>query len=111
MGYEAVRAHSRRGKIGGSYVRSSLRFTDRPAPRRGHYPSVRRYSARGASVMPILWALAGLFCAVVLLLVVLTITHMGPADGADETDMLPARIAPAEPVAPPSPCFPFDVTC
>lgn len=110
MGYEAVRPHSRRGRIGGSYVRGSVRFTDRRAPRRGGgSPYVHGY--RSASPMPILWALGALAGGVVLLLVVLTLTHMGSADQSAATDVVPSTVAPAQPIVPPQPCFPFEASC
>ncbi|MBF6250273.1 hypothetical protein IU436_00330 [Nocardia farcinica] len=111
MGYEAVRAHSRRGRIGGSYVKGSLRFRDRPAPRRGRNRSPHFHGHRSASPMPILWVLGVLVGGVLLLLVVLTLTHMGPADRPDETEVVPGPVAPAQQVAPPQPCFPFEANC
>ncbi|MEV6386884.1 hypothetical protein [Nocardia xishanensis] len=108
MGYEAVRPHSRRGRIGGSYVRGSVRFTDRPAPRRGRNRSPYFHGYRSASPLPILWALGVLGAGVVLLLVVLTLTHMGsPAESAD-TPVVPSTVTPAQPTAPPKSCFPFN---
>ncbi|WP_405181043.1 hypothetical protein OG225_07675 [Nocardia sp. NBC_01377] len=101
MGYEAVRAHSRRGKIGGSNVRGHSRVTDRRPPSRGHRsPYVHGY--RSASPMVILWSLGGLAGGVVLLLVVLTLTHMGSYEPT-ETTAVPSTAAPAQPQS----CYPF----
>ncbi|MEV0712740.1 hypothetical protein [Nocardia aurea] len=52
--------------------------------------------------MVILWALGGLVGGVVVLLVVLTLTHMG-TDQPTETTELPSPTAPAQPQS----CYPF----
>ncbi|WP_157129091.1 hypothetical protein [Nocardia amamiensis] len=110
MGYEAVRPHSRRGRIGGSYVRGSVRFTDRRAPQRpGRYRSPYVHGYRSTSPTPIWWGLAALFGVPALVLVVLTLTHMGSPDRpADTTVVVPSTVAPAQPAAPPKSCFPFN---
>ncbi|MEU5764158.1 hypothetical protein [Nocardia sp. NPDC047648] len=110
MGYEAVRGHSRRGRVGGSYVRGSVRFTDRGAPQRpGRYRSPYYHGYRSASPTPIWWGLAALFGVPALVLVVLTLTHMGsPGRPADTTVVVPSTLAPAQPPAPPKSCFPFN---
>lgn len=109
MGYETVRGHSRRGRIGGTTVRGSIRFTDRPARRpRSRSPYYPGY--RSASPTPILWALAALFGGVILLLVVLTLTHLGSPDRAGDTAVVPATVAPAHTTAPPTSCFPFQTS-
>ncbi|WP_157184011.1 hypothetical protein [Nocardia takedensis] len=111
MGYEAVRAHSRKGKIGGSYVRGSMRLQDRPASRRGRYRSAYVHGYRSASPMPILWVLGALFGGVVLLLLVLTVTHMGTADESTDGAVVPATVAPAPLAPPPQPCYPLQAAC
>ncbi|MEV6560483.1 hypothetical protein AB0M22_32515 [Nocardia sp. NPDC051756] len=111
MGYEAVRPHSRRGRIGGSYVRGSVRFTDRRAPRPGRYRSPYFHGYRSASPMPILWGLGVLVGGVILVLVVLTLTHMSFTDRTADTAVVPTTVAPAPPAAPPQPCFPFQTVC
>ncbi|MEU0502032.1 hypothetical protein [Nocardia sp. NPDC005998] len=109
MGYEAVRPHSRRGRIGGSYVRGSVRFTDRPARRpRSRSPYYPGYSS--ASPTPILWGLGVLLGGVVLLLVVLTLTHMVSPDRPADTAVVPSTVAPARTTAAPQTCFPFQTT-
>ncbi|MEV6340979.1 hypothetical protein AB0M12_40445 [Nocardia vinacea] len=109
MGYEAIRPHSRRGRIGGSNVRGSIRFTDRPARRpRSRSPYSPGY--RSASPTPILWALGALLGGVVLLLVVLTLTHMGSTDRPADTAVVPSTVAPARPSAPLASCFPFQTS-
>lgn len=57
--------------------------------------------------MPTLWALGALLSGGILVLVVLTITHMdAPTEGAD-TPAVPSTVVPARPTAPPEPCFPL----
>ncbi|WP_159846624.1 hypothetical protein [Nocardia sp. CY41] len=109
MGYEAVRGHSRRGRVGGSYVRGSVRFTDRRAPQRpGRYRSPYYHGYRSASPNPIWWGLAALFGIPALVLVVLTLTHMdSPYRPADAT-VVTSTLAPAQPPAPPKSRFPFN---
>lgn len=106
MGYETVRGHSRRGRIGGSNVRGSIRFVDRPArrprSRSGYYPGYR-----SASPTPILWGLAALLGVPVMLLVVLTLTHLGSPDRPADTAVVPSTVAPAHTTTPPKSCFPF----
>lgn len=89
----------------------SVRFTDRRAPRPGRYRSPYFHGYRSASPTPILWALGALVGGVILLLVVLTLTHMGSADGPADTAVVPSTVAPAQPPAPPQPCFPFQTSC
>ncbi|WP_406278166.1 hypothetical protein OH799_09615 [Nocardia sp. NBC_00881] len=109
MGYEAVRRHSRRGRVGGSYVKGSVRFTDRRAPQRpGRYRSPYFHGYRSASPMPILWGLGALGGGAILVLVVLTLTHMGSADRPADTAVVPSTAAPAQSTAPPKSCFPFN---
>ncbi|MGV9546194.1 hypothetical protein ACWDSF_33175 [Nocardia beijingensis] len=109
MGYEAVRGHSRRGRVGGSYVKGSVRFTDRRAPQRpGRYRSPHFHGYRSASPTPIWWGLAALFGIPALLLVVLTLTHIGSPDRPADTTVAPSTLAPAQPTAPPRSCFPFN---
>ncbi|WP_433635509.1 hypothetical protein [Nocardia sp. CA-120079] len=87
-------------------MRGSVRFTDRPARRPRHrspyYPGYR-----SASPTPILWGLGALFGGAGLVLVVLTLTHLGPGDRPDNA-VVPSTIAPAHTTAPPKLCFPFN---
>ncbi|WP_157129270.1 hypothetical protein [Nocardia amamiensis] len=90
-------------------MRGSIRFTDRRAPQRpGRYRSPYFHGYRSASPMPILWRLAALFGGVFLVLVVLTLTHMGSPDRPADTAVVPSTLAPAQPTAPPKSCFPFN---
>ncbi|WP_280395048.1 hypothetical protein [Nocardia brasiliensis] len=57
--------------------------------------------------MPILWALGALVGGVILLLVVLTVTHMGSTARPAGTAVVPSTVAPA----PPQPCYPFQTSC
>lgn len=109
MGYEAVRGHSRRGRVGGSYVRGSVRFTDRRAPQRpGRYRSPYFHGYRSASSTPIWWGLAAFFGVPTLVLVVLVLTHIGSPDRPADNSVVPSTTAPAQPTAPPKSCFPFN---
>ncbi|WP_040783137.1 hypothetical protein [Nocardia pneumoniae] len=58
--------------------------------------------------MPILWGLGALVGGVFLVLVVLTLTHMGSANRPADTAVVPSTLAPAQPTAPPKSCFPFN---
>ncbi|MEV0032305.1 hypothetical protein [Nocardia sp. NPDC050793] len=88
-------------------MRGSVRFTDRRAPRpRSRSPYYPGY--RSASPTPILWALGSLFGGVILLLVVLTLTHMGSTDSTGDTAVVPSTVAPAHSTAPAKSCFPFN---
>ncbi|MEV6139646.1 hypothetical protein AB0L63_27080 [Nocardia sp. NPDC051990] len=93
--------------MSGSYVRGSVRCTDRRAPRpqsrSPYYPGYR-----SASPTPILWALGALLGGVILLLAVLTLTHMGSTEGRLTP---PSTVAPAHTTAPPPSCFPFQTSC
>lgn len=110
MGYEAVRRHSRRGKIGGSYVRAHGRVTDRPAPRRGRYTSMYVHGYRSASPIAILWGLGAIILGVVLVLAALTVTHLGP-DHPTQPATVPSTFLSAQPPAPSQPCYPFQASC
>ncbi|MFJ4653179.1 hypothetical protein ACIP5Y_18105 [Nocardia sp. NPDC088792] len=88
-----------------------VRFTDRPAPRRGRYTSMYVHGYRSASPTPILWALGVIVGGVVLLLIVLTLTHLGSTDKPSNTVVVPSTAAPAQPTSPPQPCFPFQPSC
>ncbi|WP_405164672.1 hypothetical protein OG203_06030 [Nocardia sp. NBC_01499] len=93
-------------------MRGSLRYTDRRAPQRpGRYRSPYFHGYRSASPMPILWALGALVGGVVLLLVVLTLTHMGSTDRSTDPAVVPSTVAPAPPTTPPPQCFPFQASC
>ncbi|MGV9840334.1 hypothetical protein ACWDUL_39905 [Nocardia niigatensis] len=87
------------------------RFTDRRAPRRGRYTSLYVHGYRSASPIPILWAFAVIAGGVALLLIVLTLTHMGSAATPANTTVVTSTVAPAQPTTPPQPCFPFQTTC
>ncbi|MFD8249713.1 hypothetical protein [Nocardia sp. NPDC059691] len=101
MGHEAVRGHSRGGRVGGSYMRGSVCFTDRRAPQRpGRYRSPYYHGYRSASPTPIWWGLAALFGIPALVLVVLTLTHMGSPDRPADTTRAPSSVAPAQLVMP-----------
>ncbi|MFD4407404.1 hypothetical protein ACFWPH_32020 [Nocardia sp. NPDC058499] len=63
-------------------MRSSIRVTDRPPPRRRSGHSLRNPGSRSASIMPTLWALGTLLGGVILLLAVLTLTHLDTPAGA-----------------------------
>lgn len=54
--------------------------------------------------MPILWALGALVSTVVLLLFVLTLTHLNPTD----TTVVPSPATPTQPTTPPKSCYPFE---
>jgi predicted outer membrane lipoprotein len=57
--------------------------------------------------MPTLWALGVLLVGGILVLVVLTLTHMdAPAERTD-APVAPSAVVPAKPAAPPSACFPL----
>lgn len=88
-------------------MKSSIRFTDRPAPRRGGGRSPYYPGSRSASVMPTLWALGALLAGVVLVLVVLTLTHMDTPDARTDAPVVPSTVVPAKPAAPPPACFPL----
>lgn len=87
------------------------RFTDRRAPRRGRYTSLYVHGYRSASPIPILWAFGVIGGGVALLLVVLTLTHMGSAATSVDTTVVTSTVAPARPTAPPPPCFPVQTSC
>ncbi|MFE1409187.1 hypothetical protein [Nocardia sp. NPDC059236] len=87
------------------------RFTDRRAPRRGRYISMYFHGYRSASPIPILWAFGVIAGGVALLLVVLTLTHMGTAVTPANTTVITPTVAPAPPTTPPQPCFPFQTSC
>ncbi|WP_189094321.1 hypothetical protein [Nocardia jinanensis] len=63
--------------------------------------------------MPTLWALGALLVGGILVLVVLTLTHMdSPAERTEgpaaPSTVVPAKpAAPPEPAVPPPPCFPL----
>ncbi|MEU4837515.1 hypothetical protein [Nocardia testacea] len=88
-------------------MKSSIRFTDRPAPRRGVGRSPYYPGSRSASVMPTLWALGALLAGVILVLVVLTLTHMDTPDERTDAPVVPSTVVPAQPAAPPPACFPL----
>jgi hypothetical protein len=48
---------------------------------------------------------------VILLLIVLTITHMGTTDKPADTAVVSATVTPAPPTAEPQPCMPFQTAC
>ncbi|WP_196812369.1 hypothetical protein [Nocardia sp. CNY236] len=58
--------------------------------------------------MPILWGLGALVGIPVLVLVVLTITHMGSPERPADTVVVSSTLAPEQPIAPPKSCFPFN---
>lgn len=112
MGYESVRRHSRRGRsVGGHDVRGYGRFTDRHARRPGRYRSPYFHGYRSASPTPILWALGAVVGGVVLLLVVLTLTHLKSPDTPTDTAVVPSTAAPARPTTQPQPCYPLQGAC
>ncbi|WP_280414682.1 hypothetical protein [Nocardia carnea] len=97
-------------------MRSSIRFTDRPPPRRRSGHSLRYPGSRSASIMPTLWALGALLGGAIFLLTVLTLTHMDtPAEHTDgpaiPSSAVPSAVAPAKPATPPPSCFPFQESC
>lgn len=92
-------------------MRGSVRFTDRRAPRPGRYRSPYFHGYRSASPMPILWGIGALVGGVVLVLVVLTLTHMSSTDRPAGTAVVPTTVTPAAPAVPPQPCFPFQTAC
>ena len=105
MGYEAVRMHARRGKLGGSYVKAHGRFVDR-GPRR---PRSRRFYPRGyrsSNPDTVLLGLAAVAVGgVVLVLVLLAVAGRSADLGADTT---PVRLtAPPSATYTPPPCFPL----
>ncbi|MRH87616.1 hypothetical protein GFY24_09140 [Nocardia sp. SYP-A9097] len=61
--------------------------------------------------MPIVWGLAVLVGGVALLLIVLTLTHMGSVERPADTAVVPSTIATTQPTVPPQPCFPFQASC
>ncbi|MGV9668619.1 hypothetical protein ACWDUL_26620 [Nocardia niigatensis] len=87
------------------------RFTDRRASRRGRYTSMYFHGYRSASPIPILWAFAVIAGGVALLLVVLTLTHMGSTARPADTTVITSTGGPAQPTTPPQPCFPFQTSC
>ncbi|GGL44282.1 hypothetical protein GCM10011588_68760 [Nocardia jinanensis] len=99
--------HARGGRLGGTNVKAYTRFTDRPAPRRGGGRSPYYPGSRSASVMPTLWFLGALLVAGILVLVVLTITHMDVPTEETGTPAVPSPVVPAQPAVPPEPCFPL----
>ncbi|MFD6357158.1 hypothetical protein KHQ06_16070 [Nocardia tengchongensis] len=58
-----------------------------------------------------LWAFAVIAGGVALLLVVLTLTHVGTTANPADTTEVTSTAVPAPPAVPPSPCFPFQTTC
>lgn len=94
-------------------MKGYTRFTDRPAPRRGGGRSPYYPGSRSASVMPTLWALGALLVGGILVLVVLTLTHMDSPTERTEGPVAPPTVVPAKPAAPPAPaapppaCFPL----
>ncbi|MFC7429892.1 hypothetical protein [Nocardia tengchongensis] len=103
MGY-GVRRHSPRGKTRGGYHY-------RRATRPGRYTSLYFHGYRSASPIPMLWAFAVIAGGVALLLVVLTLTHMGSAATPANTTVVTPTVAPAQPTTPPQLCFPFQASC
>lgn len=61
--------------------------------------------------MPTLWVLGALLGGVILLLVVLTLTHMDAPVERTDTPAVPSTVVPVQPAAPPQPCFPFQAPC
>ncbi|MEV6426358.1 hypothetical protein [Nocardia sp. NPDC051463] len=78
--------------------------------RPGRYRSPYFHGYHSASPTPILWGLGAVVGGVILLLVVLTLTHMGSTDRPADTAVVPSTDAPAQPTAPPQPCFPFQAS-
>ncbi|MFE4457095.1 hypothetical protein ACFROC_07035 [Nocardia tengchongensis] len=66
---------------------------------------------RSASPIPILWAFAVIAGGVVLLLVVLTLTHLGTTTAPADTTVVASTAVPTPPTIPSPPCFPFQMTC
>ncbi|MFQ6329672.1 hypothetical protein ACLMAL_26535 [Nocardia sp. CWNU-33] len=78
--------------------------------RPGRYRSLNYHGVRSASPIPILWGLGAVVGGVMLLLVVLTLTHMGSTDRPADTAVVSSTVAPVQPTAPPQPCFPFQAS-
>jgi hypothetical protein len=78
--------------------------------RPGRYRSPYYHGVRSASPILILWGLGVLVGGVVLLLVVLTLTHMGSTDRPADTAVVSSTVAPVQPTAPPQPWFPFQAS-
>ncbi|MGW6332211.1 hypothetical protein [Nocardia rhamnosiphila] len=57
--------------------------------------------------MPTLWALGALLVGGILVLVVLTLTHMESSPERSEAPVTPSVVVPAKPAAPPPACFPL----
>lgn len=58
-----------------------------------------------------LWAFAVIADGVVLLLVVLTLTHMGSTATPAGTTVVTSAVVPVPPTVTSPPCFPFQMTC
>ncbi|MFE2958441.1 hypothetical protein [Nocardia tengchongensis] len=58
-----------------------------------------------------LWAFAVIASGVALLLVVLTLTHMGTTATPADTTVVTSTVVPAPPPVTSPPCFPFQMTC
>ncbi|GAA5065089.1 hypothetical protein GCM10023318_51800 [Nocardia callitridis] len=67
--------------------------------------------SRGTSPWPILWVFGALFGGAVLVLAILTVTHLGPSDEYSDNTEVPPPAAPTQPAPPPKPCFPLEPNC
>lgn len=57
--------------------------------------------------MPTLWALGALLGGAILVLVVLTLTHMDAPDDRTDIPVVSSTVVPAKSAAPPPACFPM----
>ncbi|MEU1521064.1 hypothetical protein ABZ413_02540 [Nocardia rhamnosiphila] len=57
--------------------------------------------------MPTLWALGALLVGGILVLVVLTLTHMDTPVERTDAPVAPSTVVPVKPAAPPPACFPL----
>ncbi|MFE3757967.1 hypothetical protein ACFXO9_26980 [Nocardia tengchongensis] len=81
-----------------------------PRNQAGRYTSLYVHGYRSASPIPMLWAFAVIASGVALLLVVLTLTHMGTTATPADTTVVTSTVVPAPPTIPAPPCFPFQMT-
>ncbi len=71
-------------------------------------PVVHGY--RSLSPLPIRSFLAAFVAAVVVVLVILTVTHLHPATDPAATDPVPSTVAPAPTATPARTCYPLQAT-
>ena len=119
MAHESVRGTSRRGKIGGTSVRSYQRRRDSPAPRRGRGLQYVHGTRSTNPITVVGFLAAAVVVALLVLGVLLLATHTSPAHRSETAPSAVQRDhpggvfphSPPRPAPPPPPCYPLQVGC